>query len=546
MKEKINLSKKDKNNIISLYNNGISIRKIEKKYPYSFTFIYNLIKSNEHNINLNKNYKNKNGYNIIAICKKTKKRINDYKNQSGSITSHLKKIYPNIELPTNFIRKSNEYKTGKFWYHDFFNFEYELIKKKKKCKYCNWETEDINNLSGSYEKHLLKNHNKTLNDYIKEFPNEKLYFKKEIYDSLIECKECNKYFKSITNTHLKTKHNITQYEYKLKHGETIISSKTKDKLNKNAIILNKTKKIKKTSKPENEIKNFLIEKNITLLQSKRSELNGKEIDLISLEKRIGIEFNGCKFHTENFGKKTKNYHLNKTLLANEKGYGLIHIFEDEWEYKKEIVKSRLLNIFNIKNKNNIYYARKCKIKYNINSKEKNIFFNQNHIQGTDKSIINIAAYYNDELVALMTFDNKRYLNKGKTHSNMTYELKRFCTKKNIIIIGIASKLLKNFIKKHKPNKIISFADRRWTLDKNNNLYTKLGFKLTNILKPDYYYFNQKYDRYKRFHKFNFGKSNIKKKFPNTYNMNKSEWEMMQELGFDRIWDCGKFKYEMNF
>ena len=39
---------------------------------------------------------------------------------------------------------------------------------------------------------------------------------------------------------------------------------------------------------------------------------------------------------------------------------------------------------------------------------------------------------------------------------------------------------------------------------------------------------------------------LKKKFPQIYDNNKTEWEMMQELGYDRIWDCGKFKYEMTF
>ena len=30
---------------------------------------------------------------------------------------------------------------------------------------------------------------------------------------------------------------------------------------------------------------------------------------------------------------------------NDKGYGLIHIFEDEWESNKELIKLKLLHIF---------------------------------------------------------------------------------------------------------------------------------------------------------------------------------------------------------
>lgn len=142
----------------------------------------------------------------------------------------------------------------------------------------------------------------------------------------------------------------------------------------------------------------------------------------------------------------------------------------------------------------------------------------------------------------MTFDSNRNMNNGTKKGE--YELKRFCIKSDIILPGAASKLLKYFIKNYDVNKIISFADIRWTGDKENNLYTNIGFKLNKILSPDYFYYNSKIDKYKRFHKFGFGKKSIQKKFPNIYNPNLTEWQMMQKLGYDRIWDCGKFKYEI--
>jgi hypothetical protein len=123
-----------------------------------------------------------------------------------------------------------------------------------------------------------------------------------------------------------------------------------------------------------------------------------------------------------------------------------------------------------------------------------------------------------------------------------YELVRFSTKQGYSIVGLGSKFLKQFIGDIKPKSIISFADRRWTLDSLNNLYTKLGFKLVNIIDPTYSYYNSKVDRYKRFHKFGFGKNSLKKKFPHL-DFSKTEKQLMTELGYDRIWDCGLFKYE---
>jgi hypothetical protein len=74
-------------------------------------------------------------------------------------------------------------------------------------------------------------------------------------------------------------------------------------------------------------------------------------------------------------------------------------------------------------------------------------------------------------------------------------------------------MLKMFINEFKPESIVSFADRRWTPNADNNLYTKLGFELTNIVKPNYYYYNSKINRLKRFHKFGFGKQSLKKRYP---------------------------------
>jgi len=106
-------------------------------------------------------------------------------------------------------------------------------------------------------------------------------------------------------------------------------------------------------------------------------------------------------------------------------------------------------------------------------------------------------------------------------------------------------MLKQFINDYLPKSIISFADRRWTTDGNNNMYINLGFELVSILKPTYFYYNSKFNRYKRYHKFSFGKNNIKKKY-NEIDITKSESELTKELGFSKIWDCGLFKYRINF
>lgn len=472
----------------------------------------------------------------VAVCKITNKEFDDYKNTSGALTTHIKSLY-NIELDSKYKRKKIELTTGKFWYYDYFHFIEKDIDKLKKCAYCDWTTKDVENLSGAYEKHLNTIHNLNLREHIDNHPNERDYFKKEIYDELIVCKECGKSFKSITNTHVK-KHGLTQLEYKIKHGECIVSPQTKEKL-----LITYNNHLKHQPKLKTSIIEDIIIDNIPLEfeQSNRTVLDGKEIDL--LYNNIGIEINGCIYHTEIFGKKERSYHLNKTNDALNKGIKLYHIFEDEIHDKSNIVINKLLHIFNINNNRKKIHARKCNIIEINNQKEKAIFLEENHIQGNDFSNIVLGGYINDELISIMTFDNKRYMNKSKNDSVDTYELKRFSIKNNLIIPGMASKMLLFFIKNYFPKKIISFADRRWS-PSSDNLYKKLGFKLIKTLPPDYSYYNPKIHRTKRFHKFGFGKNNIKKRFPDVFNDKKTEWEMMQELGYDRIWDCGKFKYEL--
>lgn len=540
MKEKLNIPQEEADLIYEQYKSGYSYRKLERLYPYSFTFIQKLIKSRNFDKRINENYPVKDGYNNIAICKKTGKKIDDYQNQSGAITTHLTNTYTNLELPSNYKRKEKEYKTGLFWYDEYFDFDYAPIKQIKKCKYCDWTTEDIYNQSGAYEKHLLNIHNKKLNEYVEEYPEERSYFKKEIYKNLVTCKICGKELKMINYKHLQT-HNISLYGYKMKYGLDTVSEESSRKLSRIAKNVNKNSTFKKTSKPENELKKYIESLGFKVSQGKRKKLNGLEIDIFIKETNIGIEFNGCKYHTENFGGKHRNYHLTKTRLCESQGIQLLHIFEDEWFLKKEIILSKLNYILNKEVITKIY-ARKTTIKKLDNSTIKNEFLNNHHIQGEDRSTVSYGAYYNDELVAIMCFNNKRQLNKAKDHNNKTFELTRYCTHNDYRVVGVASKLLKHFINNNDVDNIISFADRRWSIS-SNNLYITLGFKLTKVLQPDYTYHNSSIHRLKRFHKFGFGKSSIKKKYPEVYDETKTEWEMMQELGYDRIWDCGKLKYE---
>lgn len=286
------------------------------------------------------------------------------------------------------------------------------------------------------------------------------------------------------------------------------------------------------------IKN-IIPQNVQIIEKDIKELNEKELDIYIPSKKVAIICADLYNHGELNGKKSKNYHLNMTLDCEKKDIHLIHILEDEWIFNSKIVKSRLNHILGVDPREKIF-ARKCKI-MNIDHKLCYNFLLNQHVQGDDKSQIKLGAFYNDQLVAIMTFGRLRTCMGNKVNVKGEYEMYRFCTSQNVI--GIASKLLAHFIKNYNPIRIISFADRRWS-KAHGNLYETLGFKFIAQTQPNYWYFG-KNGKYKRLHRYNYRKSELQSKLE-IFDPNKTEWENMVINGYDRLWDCGSLKYEMIF
>ena len=285
------------------------------------------------------------------------------------------------------------------------------------------------------------------------------------------------------------------------------------------------------SKEEVNICNYLNSIDIDCKQRVKNIINPYELDIYIPEKKTGIEYNGLIWHSEKFG-KDKNYHLMKTELCEKQGIRLIHIFEDEWLEHSDIVKSKLRHILGCDKDLQKVFARKCIIK-EIDVTKAREFLEKNHIQGFSRSSMYLGCFYNDNLVGVMSF-------KKETKDSDKWELTRFATDITKHCIGVGGKLFKYFVKNYNPSEVKSFADRRWTLDKNNNLYVKLGFYVDNILKPDYHYVvgNQ------RLHKFGFRKKILLKKYADKgLSQNMTEHEMCQKLGFQRIYDCGLIKYK---
>lgn len=282
------------------------------------------------------------------------------------------------------------------------------------------------------------------------------------------------------------------------------------------------RKIIRISKEENDLYDYI--RSIysgEIVQSNRSILNGKELDIYLPEKNLAIEYNGLYSHyyrphenTESLI-KGKSYHLNKTLECQKKNIQLLQFYSDEWLLKREIVKSIISSKLK---ENSKIYARNCK-KIILDTHDKNIFLNENHIQGEDKSKIKLGLMYNDNLVCAMTFCKSRF------NSDYEWELSRFANKQGVNVVGGFSRLLKWFRSEYSGN-IVSYADRRYS---NGDVYYKNGFEMIRENAPSYFYVDK--NCLKRYNRMMF-----QKKLIGAYDC--TEYEKAREMGYNKIYDCG--------
>ena len=408
----------------------------------------------------------------------------------------------------------------------------------------------------------------------------------------IECKICNKFFKKLSHTHLK-QHNITpdkykqkfnvnstcsasttniqktksinsqfqgildriaeynchplfsekqyegvadnkKYEFKCNVCSSIFLSTLDDGKGPICKICNPSLLFKPNKKAENELYeflNFLLPDKI--MCNDRTAIAPFELDFYVPFKNIAIEYNGLYWHSEYY--KDKKYHLNKNQLCEQRNIHLIQIFEDEWQNKKELVKTKLKHILKENNTERIY-ARKCVVK-EIDFTTTKIFLENNHIQGNDNSTYKYGLFSANELVAVMTFSKPR-IALGAKLTNSYFELCRYAALTSKVVIGGSGKLLSYFINKNNPIKIITYADKRWTYN-TDNLYTKLNFKYIHTTQPNYFWCLNK----TRYHRYNFTKYKLIKKGKNP---SQTEKQIMHDDGYYRIWDCGHLKYELSF
>lgn len=237
-----------------------------------------------------------------------------------------------------------------------------------------------------------------------------------------------------------------------------------------------------------------------------------------------IEINPTATHNTHFNPYGKNridtnYHRDKSELARDSGYHVIHVFDwDDTDKVVQLLKDRVT-----------VYARKCGIRV-VSDIDTNNYLDMHHLQGTCRGQkIRLGLYHDNQLVSLMTFGVARY------NKNCEYELLRYCSHYNVV--GGVEKLFKYFVDNYKPNSIVSYCD---TSKFSGKVYDVLGFKYIKTNSPRKHWYSLKEKRhitdglllsqgYDRLFKESHGKGT-------------SNEELILARGYLPVYDCGQSTY----
>jgi hypothetical protein len=267
---------------------------------------------------------------------------------------------------------------------------------------------------------------------------------------------------------------------------------------------------KNTSINEREIREFIesIIPDEEIIYNDRKILNGKEIDILVPSKKIAIEHNGIFWHSEKAG-VTKDYHLDKTNSCKNQDYEMIHIFEDEWSYKKDLVKNKLT-----------YKLNKDSLIYNsfeiveLDKNESKIFIKDNDLYELKEFDKSLGIKDNNEILALVSFDNL----------NGNVNIKNFCVKSEY-----SPKYISDIVQC-----IIDYGVKKITVETDKRFLDQELFSIFKIIDekdPDYSYF-------KCLCRITKNELILQSQ---DVNLNESEYSELN--GWFKIWDCGKYVLE---
>jgi len=162
---------------------------------------------------------------------------------------------------------------------------------------------------------------------------------------------------------------------------------------------------------------------------------------------------------------------------------VITIYEDLWQTKNEIIKSRLLATFG---RGEVIFARKCTVCV-ISAESASLFLENNHLLGSARCKYRYGLFYKKSLVAVATFSQARPMTRENGVLS-SFEWVRYASLGSARVVGGMGRLMDYFVKMVEPQEIMTYADIDWSC---GDVYKKLGFKYTDRTNPIEFYVHKK-------------------------------------------------------
>lgn len=236
---------------------------------------------------------------------------------------------------------------------------------------------------------------------------------------------------------------------------------------------------------EDEVFDFIksVDSGIKIIRNDRSVIYPKELDLYIPEYHLGIECNPTYTHNSSLGSfdddpKPYKYHQDKSIRCLESGNYLLHIFGYQWSNKKDIVKSKILELIN---KSKMININDCNIQF-VDNKEAEKFIRQNSFYHFTSSFKNVGIFLQSELVALVCFNNTKRLPSKYAQIDDIYCIKTCVNKLNYEVDNLLGKAIEYFITCVKCNLLLAYSD--FAFD-GIYRYRESGFSIDNISNPKF-------------------------------------------------------------
>jgi hypothetical protein len=290
-----------------------------------------------------------------------------------------------------------------------------------------------------------------------------------------------------------------------------------------------------SSKAEQELYDFLTSFGFVVEKSNRKVLgNRQEVDLFIPEKNFAIEFNGLYWHNESW--KGDLYHYEKSIAARDAGIQLIHIWEDDWLLRKELVLRMLAHKLGVTERlaelySELYqgrvYARKLEV-VDVSTAGCDTFLAANHLDGPSPAFYRFGlSGTGGVLRAVLT------LTADEFHG---LRIVRYATAGSVP--GGFTRLLTHALKTIGTKSVFAVADYA---NSDGNMLIQAGFTKVADVDPDYMFVigTQRKQRNLLTPEF-------------FQNSSKYVWEedlIVQELAdmnrIPRIWNAGHVRYQLH-